>query len=78
MNVVIAPKPTLLSARPRPGTQTVPITLVKSGRARGDGATGRCGATSSRVNSGISVVANAIPAKPCAAYKLVPAGAPTA
>jgi hypothetical protein len=64
--------------RPKPGTQTAPITLVKSGRTWGNGATGRRGATSSRVNSGISVVASAIAAKPWAAYRLVPAGAPTA
>ena len=64
MNVVIAPKPTLLSAKPRPGTQTAPTTLVKAGRAWGNGATGRRGATSSRVTRGISAVASAIAAKP--------------
>jgi hypothetical protein len=60
MNVVIAPKPTLLSAKPRPGTQTAPITLVNAGRALTSGATGRRGATSNRVTSGISAVAIAI------------------
>jgi len=49
MNVVIASKPTLLSAKPRFGTQTAPITLVNAGPALTSGATGRRGATSNRV-----------------------------
>ena len=64
MNVVIAPKPTLLSAKPRPGTQTAPTTLVNAGRTWGADATGRRRATSSKLTSGISVVASAIAAKP--------------
>ena len=46
MNVVMAPKPTPLSARPSPGTQTAPTTLVNAARAWGGGATGRNDATS--------------------------------
>ena len=67
MNVTIAPKPTPLSAKPRPGTHTAPATSAKAARALRVDATARNDATSGRVTSGINIVASAIAAKPSAA-----------
>src|SRR6266404_5806297 len=77
-NVVMDPKPTLQSARPRPGSQTAPSTVAMAGSACGEAGTGLRGATSNRVRSGIRVVASAIAAKPLEAYSALPAGAPAA
>jgi len=60
----MAPKPTPLKAAPTPGSQTAANILFNPARAVAAGATRRSRATSSRLASGASVVAIAIPEKP--------------
>jgi hypothetical protein len=78
-NAVITPKPTLASARPRAGQEHHAQHAIE-GRARAThrAHTPRSGSTSARAASGISAVAQAMPAKPVAAYSRMPAGAPSA
>ena len=64
LKAVIAPKPMLLSAAPRPGNQTDAITFKKPACMRGTVATPRRGTTQSSVTSGSSIVVSAIAPKP--------------
>ena len=77
-NAVIAPKPTLLSAAPHPGSHTAARTLVNAGWTRAAGAARLSGATTSRVRSGSTIVPSAIAPKPYRAYSSDPTGAPSA
>jgi hypothetical protein len=61
---MIAPKPIVLSAEPKPGSQTAAATVFSAGRAPGCGGTPDNRATSRAVTSGMSVVATATAAKP--------------
>jgi hypothetical protein len=64
MNAVIAPKPTLASARPIPGIDTAFTTFRNEGRTRAVGATRCSGETIASVRRGTSIVAMAIDMKP--------------
>src|SRR4051794_2993488 len=59
-NVVTAPNPTLLNARPRPGIQTARAVRANCGSGCGVGATDLTGATNTRLANGSAIVAHAM------------------
>ena len=64
LKAVIAPNPMLLSAAPRPGTQTTATTFMRPAGARTADGTPRSGTMQSNVTSGSSIVMSANALKP--------------